>query len=267
MVTMNPKTFDGVVMDRLSTVIPTHEVPHLAIEVIKGLFRKAIGNSKGYDGSIDSSRVRSFFNKRSLSDNFSDFTDSSSSWYLEILDKNHVLMDKFNESTKALNILDLGCGRGFLLEWLKKNRFIDKCNYTGIDIDNIAIDKCKKKFQKNNVTFCTANVNEIQPSSYDIIFAINVLPYIESAETFFKMCQLGLSSKQNCFCVLLNPHPSPYWETEFGGFTIKIRQADEIRKHAKLAGLEIINEGYIYGLNVLGIKKHKISHLCLITNH
>ena len=43
---------------------------------------------------------------------------------------------------KIKNILDIGCGTGFIYEWIKKHQ--KNLKYFGIDIDNIAIKYAKK---------------------------------------------------------------------------------------------------------------------------
>ena len=45
---------------------------------------------------------------------------------------------------KIKSILDVGCGTGFIFEWIKKN--YTECNYLGVDIDKIAIKYAKKKY-------------------------------------------------------------------------------------------------------------------------
>ena len=49
---------------------------------------------------------------------------------------------------KINSILDIGCGTGFIYEWIKKNYV--KYSYLGIDIDKAAIKYAKKKYADKN---------------------------------------------------------------------------------------------------------------------
>ena len=65
---------------------------------------------------------------------------------------------------KIKKILDIGCGTGFIYEWIKKHQ--KNLKYFGIDIDNIAIKYAKKKYSSKN--FRCANFFSIN-KKFDLI--------------------------------------------------------------------------------------------------
>ena len=82
------------------------------------------------------------------------------------------LKDTFENEKKVLfflknkikNILDIGCGTGFIYEWTKRHQ--KNLKYFGIDIDNITIKFAKKKYGSKN--FRCANFFSIN-KKFDLI--------------------------------------------------------------------------------------------------
>ncbi|KKP37629.1 MAG: hypothetical protein UR27_C0004G0042 [Candidatus Peregrinibacteria bacterium GW2011_GWA2_33_10] len=79
---------------------------------------------------------------------------------------------------KGAKVLDVGCGNGRLVEFLK-NYSID---YTGLDQSKKLIEEAKKNFSNKN--FVQGNILKLpfRDSSFDIIFCIAVLHHIPSVE-------------------------------------------------------------------------------------
>ena len=65
---------------------------------------------------------------------------------------------------KINSILDVGCGTGFIYEWIKKN--YARCSYLGVDIDKNAIKHAKKKY--NDKIFKCLNFFSIK-KKFDLI--------------------------------------------------------------------------------------------------
>lgn len=64
------------------------------------------------------------------------------------------------------DVLDLGCGLGHLYEYIKKN--ISNIRYSGLDISDIFINKCKCKFPEVEF-FCKDILQEDDFGRYDFI--------------------------------------------------------------------------------------------------
>lgn len=70
--------------------------------------------------------------------------------------------------SKNTSVLDFGCGTGYLLEFLKNNKF--KGKYTGIDISKKVIEHANKKKNYKNAEFLNINLmNSKINKKYDYI--------------------------------------------------------------------------------------------------
>lgn len=81
----------------------------------------------------------------------------------------HSIFKNINKNFK--NILDIGCGQGDLLGFLKKNS--NNIDYTGLDVSSKMIDCCKKRFPKqsfNNSSFLDFK----SENSFDVVLAVGV---------------------------------------------------------------------------------------------
>lgn len=78
----------------------------------------------------------------------------------------NVMLDiiKFSpfEDSDNISILDFGCGTAHLLEYINKTK-LSKITYSGLDISELFINKCKQKFPKHTF-FC----GDILDSDFDI---------------------------------------------------------------------------------------------------
>jgi SAM-dependent methyltransferase len=68
----------------------------------------------------------------------------------EDLDKRFKVLSEIieytSESKSKIDILDLGCGIGLYVEYLKKQGILDSINYTGVDISPIMIENAQKLY-------------------------------------------------------------------------------------------------------------------------
>ena len=80
-----------------------------------------------------------------------------------------ILTDNF-KNIKVKNILDIGCGRGDLAQFLKKKKI--KINYCGLDINKEFINIAKKKNPLDN--FKVGNFLKVKLKNFDIIFISGV---------------------------------------------------------------------------------------------
>lgn len=108
-------------------------------------------------------------------------------------------------------ILDIGCGRGFLAissAFLVK----EKGTYTGIDINKNAIEFCKKHYKNENMSFIYLNhhnpyyndVNSVLPepwpiddNSKDLLTALSVWTHLNEQHAKFYMNEVGRVLKTN----------------------------------------------------------------------
>lgn len=202
--------------------------------------------------SLDKHKVQSFFEARSIKNNFKDFTESTSNWYMSILDESKYIRQILNQEN--VKICDIGCGRGGLIEWLDEHG--SNYQYTGFDIDRVAVLKCEKKYaSRNNVRFYAQDTEDIKPTiigHQDCVFTINVLPYVDNMEDYFESVK-QIITPQKTYLVVIDPIPSFYWNDTFGGFAIKIRPPKDLIKHFTSAGFQLEECIKLNGFNFLQI--------------
>jgi ubiquinone/menaquinone biosynthesis C-methylase UbiE len=100
---------------------------------------------------------------------------------LETFITNEVMLEHLHryaiamEFTKGKKVLDIACGEGYGVNLLA----INAAHITGIDIDNITIEKAKNKYKAGNITFKTGSVLEIpaENNSYDVITCFETLEH------------------------------------------------------------------------------------------
>ena len=112
------------------------------------------------------------------------------------------------------NILDLGCGKGYLShEFAKKGNSV-----IGVDGSNEMLNYAKKKNFNKNLKFQLLDLNEIKfNEEFDLIFAINSLVHIKNLEYIYDKIKIALRKKGQF--VLCFPHP--------------IQDLDEIKDYSK----------------------------------
>ena len=84
------------------------------------------------------------------------------------------LIKKFNLTNKS-SILDIGCGKGFLLYEIKK--ILKEISIEGIDISKYAINNSKREIKKN-LKISDASTFKFR-KKYDLIISINTLHNLE----------------------------------------------------------------------------------------
>ncbi|PIR43010.1 hypothetical protein COV24_05150 [candidate division WWE3 bacterium CG10_big_fil_rev_8_21_14_0_10_32_10] len=93
------------------------------------------------------------------------------------------------------NILDLGCGTGDFLNYIKsRNRNVKKI--TGIDIAKNAIKIAKIRYPENDFIVCSAEeVFPIPDKTVDTIFMNDVIEHLVDIETCLEECKRVLKTK------------------------------------------------------------------------
>ena len=107
------------------------------------------------------------------------------------------------DQAKPNNVLDAGCGEGFVVEHLRKN--LD-CDLMGLDIEQKAL---KVATQKNpNTTFKEASVYEIpfESNSFDLVILSEVLEHLDHPEKALE----EIKRVSNKYILISVPH-EPVW--------------------------------------------------------
>jgi len=95
-------------------------------------------------------------------------------------------------------ILDIGCGKGYLLyDFLK---VIPDADVYGIDISEYAIDNCKPEI-KDKLIVCNSNELPFEDDFFDLVISINVfhnLYNFDLAKSISEMERVGKNSKYIC---------------------------------------------------------------------
>lgn len=241
----------------------------IVLEHCKGLFRRFLVNGKGKKDYVDARMVQEFFRDRSNENKFSDFADSDTSWYLEGLDQSRTLRSAL-QNPMRLRILDAGCGRGGLLRWLNARR-TSEFEYVGVDFDEIAMERCRKRFSDLTATFLVEDMTSpslkfVRP--FDLVFVVNLLPYIRDARAVLRV----LASRCNTsagLLFLIEPVPSKFWETKFGGFRVAFRQEASLQRLTTELGLNVLEHIILYTCSIFGLPCLPLNRtlVCRIDNY
>lgn len=212
---------------------------HVLSEWLKGVGRRA--RSKGLQ--LNEERAMLYFQKRSKEGTFEDFTDSSRDWYLSVLNKSLLLKSQLNQGSN-FSVLDIGCGRGGMFSWFLSNSN-SHVSYFGIDQDPITVRNCQQFFGDKG-EFIRGDARHLSTffvDKVDVIVAVNLFPYINDPGGVLSQCR-GLNRTQNSLLLILEPTPSVYWEKEFGGFGVHLRDPKYWMAVGKSAGWtlrEVVN--------------------------
>jgi len=96
-------------------------------------------------------------------------------------------------------ILDIGCGKGFLLYEIKK--IIPNCEVFGIDISKYAINHGKEEI-KNNLKIGNANKLPYAENSFDLVLSINTLHNLYCYDLISSLKEIErVSKKHKYLCV------------------------------------------------------------------
>ena len=100
---------------------------------------------------------------------------------------------------KHSKILDIGCGKGFLLYEIKK--LIPEIELKGIDISQYAIDHAKPEI-KNYLSQASAKNLPFKDKSFDLVFSINTLHNLYANDLFESLKEIQRVTRSNSYiCV------------------------------------------------------------------
>ena len=129
----------------------------------------------------------------------------------------------FNKIQNSKRIIDIGSGFFDLERVLKKNfsPYINKVEIIAIDIiDNIynmLLNDLKKLDLNLKFIKCNANNILISDNTVDLIFLLNVIPYIKGVQRISN--EIYRIANKNALVIILNPKESelPLWNLNFNG--------------------------------------------------
>ena len=116
----------------------------------------------------DTNKIKKFYN-----DNFYKYKDSVKTVGWSSKKDQYLRFEKLFENIEVNNksILDIGCGLGDLIFFIKKKYKGKNFKYTGIDISDAIIDFAKTKHKAKNISFINGNFYNLNLSKYDIIIS------------------------------------------------------------------------------------------------
>ncbi len=105
----------------------------------------------------------------------------------------------YYELKDGSKILDVGCGKGFMIyDFLKLN---PKFEIKGIDISNYAINNCKKEVV-NNLQVASCDNLPFEDNSFDLVISINTIHNLERDGCGKSLREINRVSKKNKFIIV-----------------------------------------------------------------
>lgn len=108
------------------------------------------------------------------------------------------IIDHYKLNSKS-KILDVGCGKGFLLYEFKK--LIPTCEVAGLDISSYAIENSKIEI-KNTITLGTASKLPYHDNYFDLVISLNTLHNLYCYDLMESLKEIErVSKKDKYICV------------------------------------------------------------------
>jgi len=105
----------------------------------------------------------------------------------------------YYELKDGSKILDVGCGKGFMIyDFLKLN---PKFEIRGIDISNYAINNCKKEVA-NILQVASCDNLPFEDNSFDLVISINTIHNLERDRCGKSLREINRVSKKNKFIIV-----------------------------------------------------------------
>ena len=148
---------------------------------------------------------------------------------------------------EGLEIADIGCGNGWATDDLLKEEYISKA--TGFDGAKKMIEKANATF--SGPTFVESNLNNWKPSqSFDLIYSMEVLYYLNNPNNFVKQCSLKWLRPGGLFIAGIDHYkenePSLSWEED-----LKVKMQTKTKNEWK----EILIEHDLKDCNVMQVNE------------
>ncbi|MBA3816680.1 MAG: 3-demethylubiquinone-9 3-O-methyltransferase [Parachlamydiaceae bacterium] len=88
-----------------------------------------------------------------------------------------LIQERFSKLNRAITILDVGCGAGFLSNYLAQ----EKHQVTGIDLSQSSLDVAKKFDSTSSVKYLHGNAYQLpcDDACFDVVCAMDILEHVE----------------------------------------------------------------------------------------
>jgi len=127
---------------------------------------------------------------------------------LPVVLKEFILDFLFSKSNPS--IVDIGCGNGWLLQEILKEKYANKFSYIGIDINNIFVEYLKGVYLENVGSFFVADFEEkisvVQDNTIDKAIAVLSLIEMSDLKLVFENISHILKPGGTCLIIVLNPY-------------------------------------------------------------
>lgn len=107
-------------------------------------------------------------------------------------------MIKFYNLKDNSKILDVGCGKGFLL--YEFSLLLNNCEVKGLDISQYAIDNAKAEV-KNNLIKGNANELPFENNYFDLVISLNTLHNLYCFDLYKSLLEMQRVAKNKYICV------------------------------------------------------------------
>ena len=118
------------------------------------------------------------------------------------------IIEKFFLDSKHLNILDVGCGTGFLTDLLNKK--ITSSKIIGIDFNAPSNKSIKTSANKNNIQFISCNINskisEFKDKQFDVVLCTHVLEHLNNPQELLSQMRRIVKKSLIIICPLEKEH-------------------------------------------------------------
>lgn len=151
------------------------------------------------------------------------------------------LQNYLHKKETSLNVLDLGCGNG----WLAANlAFSNKFTLTGLDVNEDELQQATRVFKKNNLTYCFGDVfkNIFPNNTFDVIVLNACAQYFDDLSTLIN--QLFCYLKPNGEIHIID---TPFYKTE----EIEPAKKRSINYYSSLGFPEMAQQYYHHSLTDL----------------
>ena len=105
------------------------------------------------------------------------------------------LYDEFLAQENFSNVLELGCGTGFLASKILENKNVQK--YTAVDISSEMLEQCSQRLETFNSKkeFLKQNIEQTSfRDKYDLVLSASTLHWIQDFEGLLERIKAGLKS-------------------------------------------------------------------------
>jgi len=116
------------------------------------------------------------------------------------------IINKFFIDYNIETVLELGCGDGNQLSYLKPKK------YYGYDISDFVISKNKKRFNGSNYFF-TTNLDELKSKKFDVVLSLDVIYHLIEDNNYYEyMKNLFFFSKK--YVIIYSTNNNNNWLSE-----------------------------------------------------